>query len=58
MSSPNKTKLNLEDTAIMSLIYIINSNGPNTDPCGTPYVIAENLERTSPTDTHYVRSDK
>ena len=23
---------------IISLMYIKNSNGPSTDPCGTPYV--------------------
>ena len=42
VSSANKTYLNLEDTAIISLLYIINCRGPNTDPCGIPHVKAEN----------------
>ena len=47
----NKTKLNLEDTGAMSLIYIINSKGSNINHFGISHIIAENLEITSLTDT-------
>ena len=38
-SSANKTHLNMEDTLHKSLIYILNSYGPRTEPSGIPHLI-------------------
>ena len=35
-----------------SLMYIRNSNGPKTDPCGTPCATGIVLEFVLPIDTH------
>ena len=35
-----------------SLMYIVNSNGPSTDPCGTPMLFANILDFTPLTLTH------
>ena len=35
-----------------SLMYIVNSNGPSTDPCGTPMLFANMLDFTPLTLTH------
>ena len=37
MSSAKWKNLSLEEAFVISLIYIRNNNGPNTEPCGTPY---------------------
>ena len=36
VSSAYIVKLNISLVAVMSLTYIMNRSGPNTDPCGTP----------------------
>ena len=37
VSSANKTERLVVDTAVKSLMYNKNSNGPKIDPCGTPH---------------------
>ena len=44
VSSANKINLSSFETLQISLIYIINSFGPRTDPCGTPHVILRRLD--------------
>ena len=39
VSSANKQNVTISEVLQMSLIYRIKSNGPNTEPCGTPQVI-------------------
>ena len=38
------------------VVYMENSNGPRTEPCGTPAVIVNAEERRSPIDTNCDRS--
>jgi len=46
VSSGNKFGLDLSDTLLeRSLTYIRNSNGPRTEPCGTPCCTSSHLEK-------------
>ena len=47
-SSSYKIKLNFALDLIMSLMLILNNNGPIIDPCGTPVVIDSTADFTSP----------
>jgi hypothetical protein len=45
VSSANKIELHLSDTLLeRSLMYIINNNGPRTEPCGAPCCTPSHLE--------------
>ena len=37
----------LSITDIKSAVYIMNSMGPKTDPCGTPHICAMMVDSTS-----------
>ena len=41
-----------------SLIKIMNNNGPNMDPCGTPNTIGNNVEAALPILTNCFLEDK
>ena len=46
VSSAKGKKNNLFDILGKSLMYIKNSKGPNTDPCGTPQLIGFKSEES------------
>lgn len=52
VSSANNTSFNTCDTLQISLIYNINSLGPNTDPWGTPQTMSKHEEQTLPSITN------
>ena len=39
VSSANNIDLTTFKLSGKSFVYIINNNGPNTDPCGTPHYV-------------------
>lgn len=42
-------------SALRGVVYIMNSNGPRTDPCGTPYETGSEEDVMSFVDTWKVR---
>ena len=49
VSSAYAIKSNLPLDCSISLMYIINSNGPSIDPCGTPVFISKISDLILPT---------
>ena len=53
MSSANCTGFRtLDNFTISFILYIIKSNGPNIDPCGTPHLICIKSESLVYNDTY------